>query len=253
MGCVGNRAEACGGAGHINIFSNGNNPAFPAQTVQSVGGWTLKGCFTDTPSSRTLGNKLTLGRVTVEACVASCATAGFTFAGVEDSSECWCDHAMSTSATPSSFLCKNKCLGNSREICGGSSAMNVYELTGSNTAPITSCPVTWSSTGCFSDNPSNRALSFEVIAGGATVESCTAACAEANFLYAGLEYFGQCFCDNMLNHASVADPSFCNTPCSADASETCGGAPYLSIYAGAYEPGCLEPSTCSFSSAGCYV
>jgi len=107
--------------------------------------------------------------------------------------------------------------------------------------------------GCYTDTVSNRALAVNVIPNGATVESCTAACGAANFLYAGLEYFGQCFCDDILNDSAPVDASFCNTPCSADESETCGGAPYLSVYTGDYEPGCEQPDTCSFSAAGCYL
>lgn len=102
--------------------------------------------------------------------------------------ECWCDNAIGSQATPSSFLCTSKCLGNSREICGGANALNVYELTGANT-PVPACPVTWSLEGCFSDIVVERVLGFEMMSSGATVESCTAACAAENYLFAGLEFF----------------------------------------------------------------
>lgn len=129
--------------------------------------------------------------------------------------------------------------------------MNAYELAGPSTV-IPACPVAWSSLGCYSDSDSNRALGYEIISSGATVESCTAACGARNFLYAGLEYHGQCFCDDMLNHASSVAASFCNTPCSANGSETCGGSSHLSLYTGAYEPGCEMPVECNYPTVGCY-
>ena len=81
--------------------------------------------------------------------------------------------------------------------------------------------------GCYTDSAA-RALSV-FMGSGFTVESCVAAAYDAELKYAGLQYYGQCFAGNALGYTRVAD-SECNTPCSANPSETCGGAWLNSIY-----------------------
>ncbi|HME43093.1 MAG TPA: WSC domain-containing protein, partial [Syntrophorhabdales bacterium] len=48
--------------------------------------------------------------------------------------------------------------------------------------------------------------------------------------YAGVQYYGQCFAGNTVGYTKVAD-SQCNTPCSANTAEMCGGSWLNSIYA----------------------
>ena len=82
--------------------------------------------------------------------------------------------------------------------------------------------------GCFTDQ-SNRALPAELSSGGETVESCLQKAAAAGDLYAGVQYYGQCFAGNTLGYTQVPDAD-CNTPCSANPAEMCGGVWYNSIY-----------------------
>jgi hypothetical protein len=82
--------------------------------------------------------------------------------------------------------------------------------------------------GCFTDDIS-RALPVELSAGGQTVQSCTQMAAAAGYVYAGLQYYGQCFAGNKLGYTQVADAE-CNTLCNANPSEVCGGAWLNSIY-----------------------
>jgi WSC domain len=81
--------------------------------------------------------------------------------------------------------------------------------------------------GCFTDSPS-RALPVSM-GSGFSVEACLAAAYNAEFKYAGLQYYGQCFAGNDLGYTRVAD-SECNTPCDANSSETCGGVWRNSVY-----------------------
>lgn len=90
--------------------------------------------------------------------------------------------------------------------------------------------------GCYTDD-GNRA--FDAMLGyNHTVESCVAAAGAAGFAYAGLQYYGQCFAGNDLGYQRVAD-SECNTACTANAGQMCGGPWRNSIYA-AFD----RPSTC---------
>ena len=49
------------------------------------------------------------------------------------------------------------------------------------------------------------------------------------FQYAGLEYYGECYCDTSIT-ANLAPASDCNYTCNGDQKETCGGFSRLSVY-----------------------
>jgi len=82
--------------------------------------------------------------------------------------------------------------------------------------------------GCYTDD-SNRALPVTLMSSNATVESCTQAAFNAGYRYAGLQYYGWCFAGNTLGYAQDAS-SQCNTPCTANGNEMCGGAWHNSIW-----------------------
>jgi hypothetical protein len=88
--------------------------------------------------------------------------------------------------------------------------------------------------GCYTDDAS-RALPILLLNSGATVESCVAAAQAQGLTFAGLQYFGQCFGGNNLGPTYTKAPgSECNTPCSANSGEICGGAWRNSIYSQQY-------------------
>lgn len=96
------------------------------------------------------------------------------------------------------------------------------------TAPYT--PFIYS--GCFSDDNSTQpALSFRSDAdfNNMTVEACTAECKGNGYRYAGLEYYGVCFCGNFIN-APLTNESNCNAPCTGNQTEMCGSNEIISIY-----------------------
>ncbi len=82
--------------------------------------------------------------------------------------------------------------------------------------------------GCFVD-AADRALPAW-LGEGHTIESCTQAARGQNYLYAGLQWYGQCFAGDVLAYSRV-DGAECNTPCNAAPSQMCGGAWRNSIYA----------------------
>jgi hypothetical protein len=81
--------------------------------------------------------------------------------------------------------------------------------------------------GCFTDDAA-RALPVQLM-DGATVEQCIQAAANVGYAYAALQWYGQCFAGNNLGYSQVSD-SECNTPCSSDSTEACGGGWRNSIY-----------------------
>ncbi|KAF8261554.1 WSC domain-containing protein [Lactarius quietus] len=95
----------------------------------------------------------------------------------------------------------------------------------------------WVFKGCYSDTGPGfvvKALNTEVtVPGGkanASVENCIGECNTLIFNYAGVEQ-GACWCDNAINAVSnIIAQSSCNTPCTGDATELCGGPNAILIY-----------------------
>lgn len=73
------------------------------------------------------------------------------------------------------------------------------------------------------------------------------------FRYAGLKYYGVCFCGSTVDGPQVPD-SQCSLPCSGNKSETCGGDKALSIWQDPTFPKSREVVTVdAFKSLGCFT
>ena len=93
---------------------------------------------------------------------------------------------------------------------------------GSNTGPYTN------HLGCFTDGP-NRALPvFAAFTPSMTPDVCKSLCAGQP--YAGVQWARECWCGNTLGYEQVA-ASECNSPCTGDASVSCGAGYHNDIYA----------------------
>jgi len=188
--------------------------------VQSCVVITYIGCYADAPA-RDLGTLQWSGinTNTVESCVTACYNAGFSYAGVQAGSQCFCGHSYGSHGTSSA--CNNACTGNAGETCGGSWVNSIYS---------TGIPPT-SYMGCFTD-AGTRDLQYQLYSGssGASIEACVAGCASAGYQYAGSQDGSQCFCgDTYNNYGNVADGN-CNLPCAGNSNEMCGAGWLNSIY-----------------------
>lgn len=67
------------------------------------------------------------------------------------------------------------------------------------------------------------------VVSGATVESCVAAAQASGLRYAGLQYYGWCFGGDVLGYVQAAE-SECNTPCTTNSAQICGGSYRNSVY-----------------------
>ncbi|XP_022101127.1 WSC domain-containing protein 2-like [Acanthaster planci] len=63
-----------------------------------------------------------------------------------------------------------------------------------------------------------------------TLAMCIRHCSKRSSYYAGLEFHSECYCGRRIYRSKPANQSLCNATCAGNTSETCGGAPYLSIY-----------------------
>jgi hypothetical protein len=101
-------------------------------TEASTTGWSYLGCYSDSTSTRALTGvqfaDLGIGKVTSTGCMEYCGNAGFRFAGTEYAGQCFCGNKMVGSSKVAADKCDMKCEGDASQICGGSSALSVYEM-----------------------------------------------------------------------------------------------------------------------------
>ena len=84
--------------------------------------------------------------------------------------------------------------------------------------------------GCYTDD-ATRALPAAQ-GGGFDDTTCRARCRGLGYAYAGTQWYGECYCGNTRAYTRVGDGE-CNTQCSANPAQTCGGAWRNSIYTSA--------------------
>ncbi|KAL2271573.1 hypothetical protein VTJ83DRAFT_944 [Remersonia thermophila] len=94
-----------------------------------IGEFQYVGCFRDSHARVLSGEthaNLKGKPVTNEACVAHCLSRGFTIAGTEWTSECFCGNVLSPAEKLDDKECSMKCQGDDKTTCGGDWALTVY-------------------------------------------------------------------------------------------------------------------------------
>ncbi|EFE33119.1 uncharacterized protein ARB_07870 [Trichophyton benhamiae CBS 112371] len=121
--CGGDSSETCGAGYRIAIYKDDK---WVPITSPQIPGYNYTGCYSDSPSNRTLSGSFTYNeKMTVELCASFCN--GTKYFGVEYFSECYCGANMFPGSTiqPESdcgfFFSANK-----TQHCGGSNRINIY-------------------------------------------------------------------------------------------------------------------------------
>ena len=83
------------------------------------------GCFQDS-AARDLPTEIDVRPLTVEGCVFKCGRLGFSMAGVQSSSLCFCGTTYSRYGRLRNEQCNMRCTGNYKEICGGFLRSSLY-------------------------------------------------------------------------------------------------------------------------------
>ncbi|KAK4167593.1 WSC domain-containing protein [Cladorrhinum sp. PSN259] len=126
--CNGDNTETCGGNGAFSIYQD---PTFQPVDSVTIEDYDSLGCWTDESS---LGRALTYRQnqvdgssMTTESCLQACKSGGFPFAGTQYGGECYCGVVIGngTFSAPAEE-CNMPCNGNSDEICGGRSRLNLF-------------------------------------------------------------------------------------------------------------------------------
>ena len=84
----------------------------------------LPGCARAMPGYAPTGESSAI--MTRERCAGLCYATGYTVAGVEFGSFCFCSN--STPTTPAATTCNMTCAGNSSQICGGNCVLDVFNF-----------------------------------------------------------------------------------------------------------------------------
>ena len=95
-------------------------------------GWEYLGCGVDVYGDPALGgNPLEDSpTMTVQNCITLCGGKGFSIAGLEYASQCFCGNTLPARASPTPGLiggCNMPCAGNSNELCGAGDRLSLYQ------------------------------------------------------------------------------------------------------------------------------
>lgn len=145
--------------------------------------------------------------------------------------ECVCSFIKpSDEAKTEDNMCRISCSGSQYHSCGGNNAMNIY-----------STGMEWKTSavgnyylGCFEENENNRIFnSYSQSFSTNTPEMCSTLCYKFGYTYSGVTYKNGCFCGSQPPNESKftkVDDKQCNTKCSGDANQFCGGGWRMSVF-----------------------
>ncbi|XP_077986679.1 CD209 antigen-like protein A [Glandiceps talaboti] len=106
---------------------------------------------------------------------------------------------------------------------------------GSTQIDTTNClPHEGSLLGCYKDSDTlglcDASLELDPSIGGMTIDSCVKHCASMGFSFAGLYNGYQCWCSKSFDDTATKLNNGCDTPCSGNANQQCGGDDAVSVY-----------------------
>ena len=260
MACSGNSAEICGGANRFNLYRISNSTTTTTSGTSSTTsshassstsvsatnlpkGWSYDGCFAEPAGGRTLSHQLPDNSgLTIESCIAGCIGLGYGIAGMEYTSQCFCDNFIENHANLSAHNtdCAMPCGGNSQEICGGPNLVSVYSnATLQDYVPpgpqTTDLPGNWVYQGCLLDDAVTRTFPYQIeFQYNNTAENCLTLCSTYGYGAGGMEYGEQCFCGDAQNAIDLGrglvPETDCSMPCSGNSSYLCGAGNRMTYY-----------------------
>ncbi|KJR85010.1 uncharacterized protein SPSK_11004 [Sporothrix schenckii 1099-18] len=266
--CGGNGVGTDAGGAYISLYavggaSNSSDPTPPpGGPVVNLGdhGYVSVGCYHEPSAGRALTNQLSISNQTVDTCLAAAAVGGYTYAGLEYGGECWVGNALNTGASEVDLTtCSMTCNNNGSEYCGGSLLLNVYTLNGTAVLPSSSSSSSMTGTGstsstmpsstptggpvvnpgvdgyqyigCWHEPSTGRAFGKQLTVAKETVDTCLALAVSGGYIFAGLEYGGECWVGNAVNPAALqVAGTACTMACNDNKTELCGGSLLLNVY-----------------------
>jgi hypothetical protein len=198
--------------------------------------YSYQGCMTNFASKALLQMENTdFANLTNEKCIDHCKENGYSIAGTQSGSQCFCGNNLTSSTL---FIeeraCATSCTGNDTEVCGDNQKLSVYatyNVTGT-TFDSEAIRSNWTEVGCVTDgkNGSHALTGAAYACLGMTVEMCMNFCDVMGFPVAGVEYGGECYCGNKFENEGGQCSSECTVPCIGDDSQMCGGDWKMNVY-----------------------
>jgi hypothetical protein len=281
VACNGNQTEMCGGSNRLTLFRYYTGQEIPSSSSAAAssiasssgiasskssiplsstapssarssappvatglpGNFTYKGCYVDGPGYRIMNNQQPDDNaMTIASCSNKCFAAGYSIAGMEYSSQCFCDNVIRMGGSPASSdsECNMPCAGNANQKCGAGSRLSIY----SNQTTLKVIPVpkpaqnvsSWTYQGCITEGPNGaKVFPWQLVnQTGNSPEWCLGKCREFGYMAAGMEYGEECYCGDLegiqqQGSQQVAE-SDCNTACPGDPTAICGSGNRLTWY-----------------------
>jgi len=259
--CGGNANEMCGDAWTNSVYSvcpkgyYGSNcenicqncdGACNSKTGECLTAPNFVGCYKDTAVRALPILALNVATLTLQQCIDTCRTAGFTYAGAQFYTFCFCGESYDRFGLAPQ--CTTACGGNSDQICGDAWTNSVYAVCptgyyGSNCEYVCEncdgacnsktgeCLVVPASSymGCYKDTAVRAMPTLALNVPTLTLQQCIAACRTAGFKYAGAQFYTFCFCGESYDRFGVAPQ--CTTVCGGNSDQICGDAWTNSVYA----------------------
>ncbi|KAL7940247.1 hypothetical protein V8C42DRAFT_338118 [Trichoderma barbatum] len=222
--------------------------------VPSVGLYVNTGCFSDSITARVLSEKsvtdLSPTGMTVEKCIALAQQGSYTYAGVEYGGECHMGNTLHTAVAVPQQDCRKPCAGNGTELCGDGNRIQIYQKR----LYVVPSVGSYLNQGCFIDSISARVLTekstTDQSATGMTVKKCVEFARQGSYMYAGVEYGGECYVGNTLKNPAPASSADCNRPCAGNTTEACGDGNRIQIYK---DSPVTVPSVGNYTNTGCFI
>ncbi|KAH7025074.1 uncharacterized protein B0I36DRAFT_353239 [Microdochium trichocladiopsis] len=273
MKCSGNSTEICGGADRLSVYSfkGVKPPKVIAPMPSSSSSTSKKATSTSKRSTSSSTKRTSVTTTSTTSTKRSSTTSSGKSTGTTTSSLTGKTTSSSRFVTSTTTSATTTSSGMVTSTFGSSSTSTITSTsttsTSSSSSPTSSTPpgfpAGWSYFGCWQDGPGPRILPQYQAPDNAnlTRESCANLCDSMGYNISGTEYFRQCFCSNDIYNGGKESPddSGCQTPCSGNTTEMCGGSGYLTIYSDG-TPEVFQPPAVQLGGLngtwqyqGCYV
>ncbi|ESK84857.1 copper radical oxidase [Moniliophthora roreri MCA 2997] len=147
---------------------------------------------------------------------------------------------MPTLTSTSAFLLLTLVQG----IAAAKSHQHQHQHVSQRDTQVQALPGNWSSVGCFTDLSTARTLQGQSTSSdnNMTIEACISTCEAADFIFAGVEFGQECYCDSTIQSPGTqVSLDECNLPCTgAEDTETCGGSGRIHVFGNGQKGPSLE-------------
>nr|XP_018260028.1 uncharacterized protein I303_08100 [Kwoniella dejecticola CBS 10117]OBR82186.1 hypothetical protein I303_08100 [Kwoniella dejecticola CBS 10117] len=100
-------------------------------TTSLPAGWVSRGCYVDSSSSRILVSSIFENKsdMTYAQCIATCTRKGYSIAGVEYGTQCFCANTLTNPVPAVASTCDRPCAGDKATMCGGYNRISILQNT----------------------------------------------------------------------------------------------------------------------------